>query len=632
MDGREQVRFRSFTRRTAVLSLGAFSGFALLFGRLYQLQVLHSDQYRMKSDENRLKVRLLPPLRGRIVDRFGMELASNTQNLRVLLVPEDTGDLKVEDVLDKLGRIVEIDESQRKKIIRNARRQASFVPVTVAENLTWQDFAQINLLSPDMPGVQPEVGDTRFYQFGEDLSHVLGYVAAVSEEEIDEDPLLRLPGFRIGKNGVEKKLDTQLRGKAGTRQVEVNARGRIIREIGRVEGTPGDDSVLTLDMEVQRAATEALRGESGAAVVMDVHTGEIISLVSTPGFDPSAFNRGLRQTEWDALVNNEYKPLINKAVAGQYPPGSTVKMIVALSALEHGVISPNETVFCNGTYKLGRRTFRCWHKDGGHGHMDMHGGIKHSCDVYFYEVAKRLGVDRMAETYNHFGLGQKYDFELPGEKDGLVPTAGWKLAVTGQPWVGGESLNTGIGQGYMLATPLQLAVMISRIANGGIAVRPRIIRSVGERMRIRPEEFENLPVSAANMGVIRRALNAVTNTLGGTGFASQLKGEGMSMAGKTGTAQVRHISKAEHLAGVIKNEDLPWHLRDHALFVGYGPVENPKYAVSVLVEHGGSGSKAAAPRARDIMRAVLLRDPASRPAVSPAMLIGGRAPSEEEKA
>ncbi len=617
MDGREQVKLRAFTRRTALLSLGAMGGFGLLFSRLYELQVLDADQYKVKAEENRVKARMLAPLRGRILDRFGVEVAGNSQNLRVLLIPEDTGALSVTDVLDKLGEVVDLSEARRKRILRDVKRQARFVPVTVTENLDWQDFAQVNLLSPELPGIQPEVGDTRFYPFGDDLAHVLGYVAAVSERDLDDDPLLRLPGFRVGKNGVEKKLDRRLRGAKGTRQVEVNAGGRIIRELSRVDGTPGEDAVLTLDMDIQRVANQAIEGESGAIVAMNIHTGEVLALAAAPGFDPSAFNRGLSHPEWNALLNNPKKPLINKAVAGLFPPGSVVKPTVALAALEHGRMGRNDTVFCTGKYQLGNHIFHCWKREG-HGAMNMHMGIKHSCDVYFYELARRLGIDRMAETLKQFGLGVSYDFELPGEKEGQVPTRGWKLAMTGQPWVRGETLNTGIGQGYMLSTPLQLAVMTARLANGGRAVVPRIIRSCGEELMIAPGEAERIDADPGNIRFVLNAMNAVTNDWRGTAFRSRLEGEGMSMAGKTGTAQVRRITMAERLVGVRKNEDLPWELRDHALFAGYGPVDNPKYAVAVIVEHGGSGSKAAAPRARDVMREMLIKDPASKPPVGPA--------------
>ncbi len=629
MDGRDQARQQRFTRRALFLSAGAAGVFGTLFARLYQLQVLDAAQYRMKAEENRVKVRLLSPLRGRIVDRFGVELAGNRQNLQVDLVAEDTEGRSVEDILDELSRVIELSDYRRAKVLREIRRNARFVPVTVSSNLTWQEFAQINLLSPDLPGVQPEVGDTRYYPFADGLVHVVGYVGAVSDPDMDEDPLLKLPGFRVGRSGVEKVVDPDLRGSAGSKTVEVNAGGRIIRELERKEGQPGAETVLTLDVGVQAAANKALEGESGAAVVLDVHTGEVIALASQPGFDPNAMTSGVSQTEWNALLSNKFKPLINKAVQGQYPPGSTVKPLVALAALEYGLMRPDETVTCTGRTTLGNHDFHCWKRQG-HGVMDMHEGIKHSCDSYFYEAARRLGVDRMAEIFQKFGLGNVSDIEIPNEKPGLVPTKGWKLAVTGQRWVQGESFNTGIGQGYMLSTPLQLALMTARLANGGRAVEPRIIRAQGESLNINPGMTQEMSISPRNLAIVRRAMDAVTNEVRGTGYASRLDGEGLSMAGKTGTAQVRRITKAERELRVRKNEELPWHLRDHALFVGYGPVDAPRYAVAVIVEHGGSGSKAAAPRAREIMRATLLRDPSRHPAFGPSMQVEQTASLQED--
>ncbi len=623
VEGRDQARQQRFTRRAFVMAGGAMGVFGLLFSRLYQLQVLEANHYAIKAKENSIKVRLLSPLRGRIVDRFGVELAGNRQNLQINLVPEDTLGRPAEDIIAELGRLIDIPEYRRERILRQISRNAPFVPVTITENLTWQEFAQINLMSPDLPGVQPEVGDTRFYPFAEGLAHVVGYVGAVSDDVEDDDPLLSLPGFRIGRSGIEQKVDTALRGKAGSRQVEVNAGGRIIRELERKEGVSGAEVLLTLDMGIQKVANEQLAGESGAAVVMDIHTGELMALVSQPGFDPNAFSNGLTQSDWNALLANEYKPLINKAVQGQYPPGSTVKPLVALAALEHNLMRPDETVTCTGKTTLGNHDFHCW-KRGGHGVMNMHDGIKHSCDVYFWEAARRLGVDRMAETFRKFGLGEVSGVEVPNEKSGLVPTRGWKLAVTGQPWVQGESYNMGIGQGYMLSTPLQLAVMTARMANGGRSVVPRIVRAHGDTLVLNQEAAPQIEVASRNLAVVRRAMDAVTNEVRGTGFGARLDGDGLSMAGKTGTAQVRRISRAERELRVRKNEELPWRLRDHALFIGYGPVDAPRYAVSVIVEHGGSGSKSAAPKAREIMRATLTRDPSSHTPSGPKLRIGER--------
>lgn len=607
LDDRDADKQKLFTRRTAVLGGGQLGLFAVLAGRMYYLQVIESQEYEILAEENRVNVRLLPPLRGEIVDRFGKKLATNRQNFRVVLIPEQTDD--VEATLDKLSEIVSITDRTRKRLLREVRQKRGFVPLTVAENLEWETFAEVNVHTPDLPGLQPEVGDTRNYPFGEDLAHVVGYVAAVSDKDLEgeDDPLLQLPGFRVGRSGVERLLEKELRGRAGNSRVEVNAFGRVIRELAKDPGTPGNEIVLTLDMDIQRYATERVRGESASIVVMDVITGELVSIVSAPGFDPNLFNIGLSQAEWDGLTNNELNPLVNKTLAGQYPPGSTFKMIVALAALEAGVISANRTVFCSGKVSLGSHDFHCW-KRGGHGAVDMIQAIKQSCNVYFYEVGKKVGIDKIQSMARRFGLGDQLAVDMAGEKSGLIPSAGWKRATTGIPWQQGETLNASIGQGYVLTTPLQLATMAARIANGGNAVRPWLVRSVGDEVREMPQAAP-MGISAAHMDVIHRGMDAVVNIPGGTAFRSRLPLEDLAMAGKTGTALVRRISREERNRGVLKNNELPWKYRDHALFVGYGPVASPRYAISVIVDHGGGGSKAAAPVAKDIMTRVLTRDP-----------------------
>jgi penicillin-binding protein 2 len=601
---RDNSRYKTFTRRAMLLGGMQGLAFATLAGRMYYLQVLKTDEYRMLADENRISVRLLAPLRGRIVDRYGTVLASNRQNYRAVLIPEQTPD--IEETLDRLARIVEITPFDRKKIMRDISRSPRFMPVTVAENLTWEQFAQVNINEPDLAGVQPDVGETRHYPYTTELAHVVGYVGQVSDKEVSgsNEPLLKLPGFRIGKSGVEKTYDSRLRGIAGSSHVEVNAYGRVIRELSKDPGKPGDEVVLTIDMHLQEFAWNRLKDESASVVVMDVHTGEIIVCTSTPAFDPNDFNTGLRQEQWKALVDNPYKPLINKTIAGLYPPGSTFKMVVAIAALEAG-IDPARTVACTGRYGLGNHFFHCW-KEHGHGSVNMHDAIKHSCDIYFYDTARRIGLDMIEKAARQFGLGETYDFEVPGEKAGLVPSRAWKRATTGVSWQQGETLITGIGQGYLLATPLQLAVMTARIANGGHAVKPRLTRAIGGELLVTPEA-PKIEVDPEWLKFVQDGMNAVSNEPGGTAFRSRIVEAGMELAGKTGTAQVRRISMAERDAGVKKNEMLEWRQRDHALFVCFAPVHAPRYAMSVVIEHGGSGSGAAAPVARDIMREVLLR-------------------------
>lgn len=609
---RDGARHKVVSRRALFLGGAKLGLLSLLVGRMYYLQVLESDQYQMLAEENRININLLPPPRGRILDRFGRELASNRQNYRAVMVPERANE--IENTLNDLASIFPINEHQRRRIMRDIARHKPFVPITVAENLTWEQFVRLNVLLPDLPGVQPEVGESRYYPTTMHTAHLVGYVAAVSEKELTGDPLLELPGFRIGKSGIEKSYDELLRGRAGASRVEVNAYGRIIRELARQDGEPGADVVLSIDSELQESISRRMEDESGSAVVLDIHSGEVLALVSTPGFDPNAFNLGLSSKAWRALVSHPRAPLINKSIAGQYPPGSTFKMLVALAGLEAGVITPEHRVFCKGFTQLGNARFHCWrHRYGGHGWMDMEQAIAQSCDIYFYDLAKRLGVDRIAEMAHRFGLGEVFDIELKGERRGLVPTKDWKLAVTGVPWQKGETLITGIGQGYLLATPLQLAVMTARLANGGVAVKPRLVRSkLAKDDTSKAEPPPHIGVSRSNLNIIMKSMSEVVNGKRGTARRYKLDDDiGVLMAGKTGTAQVRRITKAERRAGGKLADDTPWEERDHGLFVAFAPVSAPRYAVAVVIEHGGSGSYAAK-IAKDVLTDVLQRDPMAR--------------------
>jgi penicillin-binding protein 2 len=508
--------------------------------------------------------------------------------------------------LDALAQIIPISLKERERVLREVRKRRSFVPVTIRENLDWNDVARIEVHAPDLPGITIDVGQSRIYPEAERLAHVLGYVAAVSEEELVDgggaDPLLGLPDFRIGKDGIEKVYDLRLRGTAGNSQVEVNALGRVIQELEREEGLSGEDIRLTVDSHLQEVATQRLSGQkSAAAVVMDVRDGDILAMASTPAFDPNEFAMGHSSTSWKSLVRDPLAPLTNKAISGTYSPGSTFKMIVALAALDGGVLSSDHTVTCYGSTTLGNAKFHCWKKYG-HGKLDMVQGLQQSCDVYFYDVARKVGIDRIAAMARRFGFGEALGIDLPGERDGLVPTREWKRAVTGVPWQQGETLIVGIGQGFLLSTPLQLAVMASRIANGGRAVTPRLMRSAGgAEDAISAVDFPRIGVSDAALRIVRLGMERVVNSPRGTAFRSRIREKGMEMAGKTGTSQVRRISKRERDTRVLKNDERPWRERDHALFVGFAPVRNPRYAAAVIVEHGGSGSKAAAPVARDLL-------------------------------
>lgn len=607
---RDSGRYKLFSRRVAILGGGKLALLGLLAGRMYQLQVVESDRYTTLAEENRINLRLLPPPRGRILDRYGRPLAINQENYRVSLVAEQVQD--VDAILDALSRIISLGDHERQRILREVRRRRGFVPVTVRENLQWEDVSRIEVNAPDLPGLSIEVGQSRQYPFAHDFSHVLGYVAAVSEKEVTGDPLLELPGSKIGKNGVERVFDRNLRGKAGNSQVEVNAVGRVIRELSRQEGQPGDDLRLTIDRDLQKLAADRLKKEkSAAAVVMDIHNGDVLVLSSVPGFDPNEFVTGLSSRSWRRLVNDPHTPLINKAISGLYAPGSTFKMVVALAALEANIVRPDHRVFCRGFTQLGNARFHCWKKHG-HGWQDIYDAHKNSCDVYFYDIAKRIGVDRIAAMARKLGLGEKTGVDLPSEKGGVIPTRAWKKALIGTPWQQGETLISGIGQGFILTTPLQLAVMTARLANGGEAVTPRLVRPERIDGKDDTPKFKKLAISRASLDVIRDGMNQVTNEHGGTAYRARISEKGMEMSGKTGTAQVRRISKAERETRVLKNHERPWRERDHALFVGYAPSDDPRYAVAVVVEHGGGGSKVAAPIARDLLLATQKRDPSNR--------------------
>lgn len=626
---RDTDRQKLFTRRALMLAGGKGLLLSALAGRMYYLQVVEAPRYATLAEENRINLRLLAPPRGRILDRQGRPLAVNQQTYRATIVAEQANG--VETTLDTLATLVEITPPERERFLREVSRKRSFVPVTIIENLEWDEVAKVEVHAPDLPGVSIDEGQSRLYPYGADCSHVLGYVAAVAESDLNGDPLLELPGFRIGKAGIEKSYDEALRGTAGRSEVEVNAVGRVIRELSRDDGKPGADVVLTLDLELQQLASRRLVDESGAIVVMDIHSGDVLALASNPSYDPSAFNRGLSAREWRELIDNPRAPLTNKAIGGQYAPGSTFKVAVALAGLEQGAIHPGTSVYCGGRTRLGNATFHCW-KRGGHGTLSLRDAIIQSCDVYFYEVARRLGVDAIAAMAGRLGMGTPLGVDLPGERGGLLPTRDWKRATQGQPWQKGETLITGIGQGYVLSTPIQLAVMTSRLANGGFMVTPRLVRTVGKRTdEATPAPFPPLGVSAANLRVVLDGMIGVVNGARGTARSSAIKETGMEMAGKTGTSQVRRITKAERARGVWKNEDLPWERRDHALFVGYAPVDAPRYAVAVIIEHGGGGSKAAAPVARDVLLAAQQLD-ASRMAAepSPAHGAGGQQARADE--
>ena len=594
-DYARRLRFR-FSRRALLVGAGQAGLFGLLGWRLHQLQILESSEYRLLSDENRMTMQLIAPTRGTIYDRFGAVLAENRENLRVLVLPAFCKSLPA--TLDALAAIVPVSAGARDRVIRAARRQSGYYPVLVAEGLTWRQFALLNVLAPQIPGMRTDRSGYRLYSYARPMAHVVGYVGMAGKDEIDESPVMRLPGFRTGQTGVEKSFDQTLRGSPGAIKYEVDVHGRVVRELASRPSTKGRDIVLTIDHHLQTVALDRIKEHRIASiVVMDVLTGDIIVMASTPTFDPNdiAFNPDPEQ--WRALARARDNPLENRAIRGVYPPGSTFKVATALAGLTHGVITPEETMHCPGGYVFGRRTYRCWKR---HGTVYLHEAIKQSCDVYFYETARRVGIDRLAATCRELGLGQIYDLGLTGQKSGIVPDTAWKKKTFNEPWWPGETISCAIGQGFVATTPLQLAVMTARVATGK-AVVPRLITATPAGL----EPPRTLNIDPVHLELVRAGMIGVVNEKGGTAVRSKLEIPDVLMAGKTGTSQVIS-TKNEHLLSA-------WERETHALFIAFAPAHAPRYAAVCVVEHGGGGSRAAAPVVRDVMTELLLRDPARRP-------------------
>ncbi|WP_166416591.1 penicillin-binding protein 2 [Cochlodiniinecator piscidefendens] len=584
---------KGITRRGLVLGGIQLAFAGVLAARMRYLGIEQASEFRLLAEENRINIHLLPPARGLIFDREGRPIAGNEPNYRVVIRREDARDL--DQVMNRLQPLIGLDEDNMERIRRELRRAGPSVPVTIADRLSWEDLSKVAVNTPSLPGVTPDVGLSRHYPLDKDFAHVVGYVGPVSDYDLsrieDQDPLLQIPKFQIGKSGAEAKLEAQLRGSAGTTRVEVNAGGRIMRELSREEGRPGDNIQLTVDAALQNYVQARLEGGlSAAAVVMDTETGDILAAGSAPTFDPNKFVRGISVADYAALTENPYRPLAGKAVQGLYPPGSTFKMVTALAALEEGIITPDDTVRCLGHVEVSGRRFHCW-KRAGHGTMDLYGSLQQSCDVYYYDIAQRVGIEKISEMARRLGFGYKFDLPMSAVAEGLAPTKEWKLARRGEDWLIGDTLNASIGQGFVLASPLQLSVMTARLATGREII-PRLVKSInGVEQNIRGGE--SLNINENNLRQIRRAMYGVSNTRRGTAYRSRIVEDEYRMSGKTGTSQVSNR--------VVRNSEVPWVQRDHALFVGFAPFDDPKISVSVVVEHGGGGSAAAAPVARDII-------------------------------
>lgn len=561
-----------------------------LVARLYYLQIIKSKEYKTFSDSNRIKDFLLPPLRGKILDRNGDVFAANKNYYRVLFDPQISANHT--KTIIRLADILGVDEAKKQSMLTKLKRHRSQRALPIYEHMSWDEVSKVEVNAPDLPGVSIDAAQIRFFPRGNISSHVIGYMGPVSEKEIAINPLLNHPDFKIGRSGLEKTLENRLRGEAGVKRMEVNAFGLSIRELSREESKAGEDIKTTLDKRLQNFTGERMADLSGSAIVVDVKTGEILTFISTPSFDPNEFTYGVTPKYWKELTQNKDKPLINKPIASQYPPGSTFKMMVTLAALEDG-IDPKTKVFCPGYMDLGRTRFRCW-KKGGHGHMDMTNAIKHSCNTYFYHTSKKIGVKKIMAKARMFGFGEEVGLILNGEKSGLVPTPDWKIKRYKEKWQVGDTLNVGIGQGYVLATPMQIVMMTARLASGKF-ITPHLLKSEKPS-----QEFEKMNIAEEHLSLVREGMRRVINSAGGTAFGSRLRKKKYAMAGKTGTSQVISKKGLEDNIHNMTAEQIN-RTKNHALFTGFAPLDDPKYAIAVVVEHGGGGSKAAAPVARDIM-------------------------------
>jgi len=641
------------SRRNIFLGGGAVAWGALTV-KLAELQLFRSEEFETKATENRIRLDPAPPHRGTVYDRAGRILAGNKRNFYVTLNPEEISNasLNVADVVKQLSRVLPVSEARQRSILQDAQSQERFLDIMVADDLTWEDFSRINVMAPELGGVTAEVGELRSYPYYAAFYHTVGYVQKANDKDvlrkIEEDlkaigqtpdtadgqkrariirRLYKHPQMRVGKQGVEAFAETALTGEPGKTRVLVNAAGRVIDRLASedVSGRPGSDIVLTIDAELQNYAIQRFGVEAGSATVIDVKTGEVLVMMSTPAPDPNAFVSGISQTAYTALLEDERNPLYHKAYDGTYPPGSTFKIVVAAAALESGKMSPEDRIHCSGRAWFYNRYYHCW-KPEGHGWVNLHTGMQKSCDCYFYAAAQRTGIEKIAEVAKRFGLGHRYDLGLTGGKAGSVPNDAWKRAVMKEKWYDGDTISAGIGQGYVTASPFQLAVMCARIAGGPDTPAPRLVAhgvAVPGSMASDMGEFQ-----PRSLDLVRAGMFAVTSEPGGTAIRyGEVDAEGLlpppytnaRMSGKSGSAQVRVIAMSERNAKgeAIKNDKLPWRLRDHALFVAYAPADNPRYACAVVVEHGGSGSSVAAPFARDILAATLKADPGARPAFTP---------------
>ena len=630
-------KLKTINRRMFLFSAAKAVVFFGIVGRLFSLQISENKKYLTLSDKNRLRETRLPPIRGEFKDYFGNTIAGNLKVYQLHVIPEQVEDFR--SLIVRLKDILKFDNKILSKIFSKKNSQKPWETLVISENLSWDEFSKINFYLHELPGAKPVITVGRSYPYGESYTHILGYVSQASVNDLLNSKVIKernVPGLRVGKSGLEKKFENELIGTNSVQRYEVNAFGKRINQIDFKEGTKGQTINLTIDTEVQKLTSELLKDKAGSISVMDIYTGEIIAMNSSPAFDPNLFLYGIDEKLWKSIKSDPLNPLLNKTISGLYSPGSTIKPIVALSALENDIIRPSMKVKCEGKVEMYGQKYHCWKKKG-HGLMSLKNSIKQSCDVYFYELARLLGVDRLAITAKKFGLGTKVLGEyFENEKEGIIPSTEWKKEALGQNWYLGETFITGIGQGYIQTNPLQLCLMTAQLANGGYKIYPKIrvdqnqmtyekIKQIMSENEMQSKEADNALIKATeeflspdkkeyqplyrnpeNVKFVLDAMFKSTNEIYGTSYSSRIDDPKYQFAGKTGTSQVKRITEEERELD-LDTSQIPYKNRDHAWFIAFGPYKNPRYAMSILVEHGGSGSKAAAPLAKKLMKAVVDR-------------------------
>ena len=599
-------KLNSINRRMFITGSLKFFIMIGIVSRLFFLQVKENKKYLTLSDKNRIREWKLAPVRGEFHDYFGNVIAGNFEAYQLHVIPEQVENFKY--VIYRLKDLLELSDTEFKKVLKRKKEIKPWETLIVSNNLSWDKFSKINNHLYDLNGVKPVISISRNYPFNDNFTHIIGYVSQANEQDIENTELIKknfVPGLKVGKIGLEKSFEEKLIGTNDIERYEVNAYGRRISQLEFQKGKKGKTLKLTVDTEIQKLANELLQDKAGSICVMDIFTGEVIAMHSSPSFAPNLFVFGISQDNWQLIRNDPMKPLLNKTLQGKYSPGSTLKPIVALSALENGIINTSFTVRCTGKTEMYDQTYHCWKKEG-HGYVSLRNAMKMSCDTYFYEIARKLGVDKLSETAKKFGLGKKvFDNLFEIEKDGLIPNTQWKKNALGKGWLLGETIITGIGQGYIQTTPIQLCLMTAQIANGGYKIYPKIL--IDDKDKIKPSDYYTpLYKNSRNIKIIQDAMFGSTNEVMGTSYRSRIDNPKYQFAGKTGTAQVKKITERERELD-LKTSEIPYEQRDHALYIAYGPYVNPRYALSIVVEHGGNGSTTAAPMAKRLFKLIIDR-------------------------